>query len=109
MLSTPEYLFPSLTDGQTTCHVYTSRTYASKFLLISDLTIIRRKVETTQENIMYVLSSMKLAGLFLFLALAFDGTQSQSSSQEKVVCVKENQVQQIFFYLQFLQVVNEFT
>ena len=55
-----------------------------------------------QANIMYVLSTMKLAGLFLFLALAFDGTQSQSSLQEKVVCVKENQVQQLLFYLQLI-------
>lgn len=44
-----------------------------------------------QQN-MYVLSTMKLPVLFLFLALAFAETTSQSSSQEKVVCAKEDQV-----------------
>ena len=35
---------------------------------------------------------MKLPGLFLLLALAFDEAQSESSSHGKVVCVKKDQV-----------------
>jgi hypothetical protein len=39
-----------------------------------------------------VLSIMKFAVLFLLLTLAFDETESQKLSQEKVVCAKKDEV-----------------
>ena len=75
---------------------YMSMTFASKYLPLFDPSI-----KAKQQNL-YVLSTMKLSVLFLFLALAFDETESQ----DKVVCAKKHQVSSYtanrFFHLKFL-------